>query len=110
MDMPALYSLVRPDGQKCDVMLTEESNSIKSGYAFSAQARLNFSFKTKVPGIFGADRSARNGHPFSAISEFSDWESTGIKRGLRGQPAASQRMKVIQRNHQPWVPSNLQGE
>jgi hypothetical protein len=56
MGMPALYILVRPDGQKYDVMLTEESNSSKAGYASSAQARLALSFKTKVPGIFGSDR------------------------------------------------------
>jgi hypothetical protein len=89
MNMPALYSLVRPDGQYYDVMLTEEptpaTNSSKAGYASSAQARLSLSFKTKVPGIFGADRSAKNGHPFSAISEHSKWESTGIKRGFRDQ-------------------------
>jgi hypothetical protein len=85
MDMPALYSLVRPDGQEYDVMLTEEPNSSNAGYASSAQARLSLSFKTKVPGIFGADRSARNGHPFYAISEYSKWESTGIKRGFRDQ-------------------------
>jgi hypothetical protein len=69
MDMSALYSLVRPDGQEYDVMLTEESNSSKARYTYSTQARLSLSFKTKVPGIFGSDRSARNGHPFSAISE-----------------------------------------
>jgi hypothetical protein len=85
MDMPALYSLVRPDGQEYDVMLTEESNSSKAGYASSAQDRLSLSFKTKFPGIFGADRSARNGHPFSAILEYIKWESTGIKRGFRDQ-------------------------
>jgi hypothetical protein len=39
----------------------------------------------KVPGFFGADRSANNGHPFSAISDFSKWESTGIKKGFRDQ-------------------------
>jgi hypothetical protein len=43
------------------------------------------SFKTKVPGIFGAVLSARNGHPFFAISEYSKWESTGIKRRFRDQ-------------------------
>jgi hypothetical protein len=85
MDVPALYSLVHPDGQECDVMLTEESNSSKAGYASSAQARLSLSFITKVPGIFGADRLARNGRPFSAISEYSKWESTGIKRSLWDQ-------------------------
>jgi hypothetical protein len=26
-----------------------------------------------------------NGNPFSAISEYSKWESTGIKRGFRDQ-------------------------
>jgi hypothetical protein len=55
MDMPALYSLVRPEGQNNDVMLTEESNSSKAGYTSSAHARLSLSFKTKVPGFFGAD-------------------------------------------------------
>jgi hypothetical protein len=71
MDMPALYSLIRPDGQQHDVMLKEEYNSSKAGYTSSAQARLSLSFKMKVPGFFGADRSAKNGHPFSAISDFS---------------------------------------
>jgi hypothetical protein len=85
MDMPALYSLIRPDGQQHDVMFKEESNSSKAGYASSAQARLWLSFKMKAPGIFGADRSAKNGNPFSAISEFSRWESTGIKKSFRDQ-------------------------
>jgi hypothetical protein len=85
MDIPTLYSLVHPDGQKYHLMLTEESNSRKSGYASSAQACLSLSFKKKVSGIFGADRSAKNGHPFDAISEYSKWESTGIKKGFRDQ-------------------------
>jgi hypothetical protein len=67
MDMPALYSLIRPYSQQHDVILKEESNPSKAGYASSAQARLSLSFKMKVPGFFGADRSAKNGHPFSAI-------------------------------------------
>jgi hypothetical protein len=83
MDMPALYSLVRPKGQKHDVMLTNESNSSKAGYASSAHARLSLSFKTKVPGIFGADGSPKNGHLFSAIAKYSDWKSVGIKREFR---------------------------
>jgi hypothetical protein len=45
MDVPALYSLVRPEGQPYDVILTEESNSSKAGYASSAQAHLSLSFK-----------------------------------------------------------------
>jgi hypothetical protein len=85
MDMPALYSWIRPDGQQHDVMLQEESNSSKAGYASSAQARLSLSFKMKVPRIFGADRSAKNGHPFSAIYDFSKWESTGNKKRFRDQ-------------------------
>jgi hypothetical protein len=52
-------------------MLTEESNSSIAGYASSAQLRLYFSFKTKATEIFGADRSARNGHHFLAISDYS---------------------------------------
>jgi hypothetical protein len=85
MEMLALYSLIRPDDQQHDVMLQEESNSSKSGYASSAQARLSLSFKMKVPDFFGADRSAKNGHPFSSISDFSKGESTGIKKGFRDQ-------------------------
>jgi hypothetical protein len=81
MDMPALYSLIRPYGQHHDVMLQEESNSSKAGYASSAQARLSLSFKMKVLGFFGA----KNGKPFSAISDFSKLEFTGIKKGFRDQ-------------------------
>jgi hypothetical protein len=73
MDIPDLFSLIRPDGQQHDAMLQEESNSSEAGYASSAQARLSLSFKMKVPGFFGADRSAKNGHPFSAISDFRKW-------------------------------------
>jgi hypothetical protein len=39
----------------------------------------------KAPGILGADRSAKNGHPFSNISDFIKWLSTGIKKGSRDQ-------------------------
>jgi hypothetical protein len=46
---------------------------------------LKLSFKTKVPGIFGADRLAKNGHPFAVISVYSKWEFTGIKKGFRDQ-------------------------
>jgi hypothetical protein len=42
MDMPALYSLVRPDGQIHDTCLEEESNSSRAGYASSTQVRLAF--------------------------------------------------------------------
>jgi hypothetical protein len=66
-------------------MLQEESNSTKAGYASSAPARLSLSFKMKVPGFFGAGRSAKNGHPFSTIYDFGKWESTGIKKGFHDQ-------------------------
>jgi hypothetical protein len=77
--------MLHPDGQQYEVMLTEESNSRKDRYASSTQVPLSLSFKTKFPGIFGADRSAKNGHPFAAISEYSKWESTGIKKGFQDQ-------------------------
>jgi hypothetical protein len=53
LDMPVLYSLVRPDDQRYQIILEEESNSSKAGYASSTQARLALSFKTKLLGIFG---------------------------------------------------------
>jgi hypothetical protein len=68
-----------------NMMLTDESNSSKAGYDFSAQAHLSLSSKTKVPGIFGTYRSAKNGHTFAAISEYSNWESTGIKKDFWDQ-------------------------
>jgi hypothetical protein len=83
MDMPALYSLVRPEGQNHDVMLTDESDSSKAGYASSAHARLSVLLKTKVPGIVEACGSAKIVHPFSAIYKYIDWESVGIKKGFR---------------------------
>jgi hypothetical protein len=63
MDMSALYSLIRPDGQQHDVMLQEESNSSKAGYASSEQARLSLSFKMKVPGILEQTGQLRMGTP-----------------------------------------------
>jgi hypothetical protein len=85
IDMPALYSLKWSDGQQHNFMLQEESNSSKAGYSSSAKTRLSLYFKMNVPGFFGAHRSAKNGHPFSAIPDFSKWESTGIKKGFRDQ-------------------------
>jgi hypothetical protein len=108
MDMPALYSMVRPEGQNHDVMLTEEYNSSKDGYASSAHARFSLSFQTKVPGFLGADRSAKNGHPFSAIVKYSEWESTGIKKGfrdlveegVRALEALTSKMMSVHMNHE----------
>jgi hypothetical protein len=67
MDMPALYSLVRPYRQIHYTLLEEESNSSRAGRASSTQARLDLSLKTKVPGIFGGQKVAKNVHPFAAI-------------------------------------------
>jgi hypothetical protein len=67
MDMPALYNLVRPDGQEYNALLQEKSHSSRAIFSSSNQARLAMSFKNKVPGIFGADKAAKNGHPFAAI-------------------------------------------
>jgi hypothetical protein len=44
------------------VLLEEESNFVKAGA---------LSFKTKAPGIFGDDKLANNGHPFSDIDDYS---------------------------------------
>jgi hypothetical protein len=44
MDMPALYSLVRPNGQEYDILLQEQSHSSRSGFASSTHARLALSF------------------------------------------------------------------
>jgi hypothetical protein len=82
MGMPALYSLARPDGQGYRVLLGEKSNSSKVGYASCTQARLALSFKTKLPEIFGAENSAKNGHPFDDIDDCSKWESNGLKKGF----------------------------
>jgi hypothetical protein len=83
MDMSALYSLVRPDGQEYDVLLQEQSHSSRAGFSSSTQLRLALSSKTKVPGIFGADKAAKNGHPFAAIDTYDKWVSLGIRQGFR---------------------------
>jgi hypothetical protein len=85
MDMPALYSLVRPYGQAYDVLLQEKSYSRRAGFALSNQARLDLSFKTKVPGIFGADKAAKNGHLFAAIDTYDKWIYLGIRQGFRDE-------------------------
>jgi hypothetical protein len=83
MDMPNLCSLVRPDGQVYDVLLHEQSHSSRSGFASSTQARLALYFKTKVPGIFGADKATKNGHTFAAIDTYNKRVSLGIRQGFR---------------------------
>jgi hypothetical protein len=85
MDMSALYMLIHSDGQINDTMLEEESNSRRVGYASSTQTSFALCFKTKVPGLFGGENVARNGHPFAAIDTYGKWVSTGLKRGLCDQ-------------------------
>jgi hypothetical protein len=89
MDMHALYSLVRPDGQEYDVLLQEQYHSSRAGFGSSTQARLALSFKTKVPGIFRADKAAKNGHPFAAIDTYDKWVSLGIRQGSRDKVETS---------------------
>jgi hypothetical protein len=62
--------------------MIEESNSSKAGYSSSTKARLALSFKTKVPEIFGGEKVARNGHPFTTIYGYDKWVSTGLKKGF----------------------------
>jgi hypothetical protein len=57
MVMPTSYSLVRPYGQEYDVLLEEQYHSSRAGFASYTQAHLDLYFKTKVPGIFGADKA-----------------------------------------------------
>jgi hypothetical protein len=56
-------SLVRPEGQHHDVMLTEEYNSSKAGCASSSHACLSLSFKTKVSGFCGLTGQQKVGIP-----------------------------------------------
>jgi hypothetical protein len=72
MDIPSVFSLVRPEGQNHDVMITEELNYSKAGYASSSHARLSFSFKTKVPGFFGDAGSAKG--KYQGLASFNSQE------------------------------------
>jgi hypothetical protein len=56
MDMPALYSLVRTDGQGHKALLEEQVNSTKAGYASAKQARLSLSLQSKIP-VFWAGKN-----------------------------------------------------
>jgi hypothetical protein len=83
MNMPALYTIVRPNGKEYDVILQEQSSSSRAGFSSSTQAHLDLSFKTRVLGIFGSDKAAKNGHPFAAIDTYDNLISLGIRQGLR---------------------------
>jgi hypothetical protein len=60
--------------------LEGEFYSSRAGYSSSTRARLEFSFKTKVPGIFEGENVARNGYLFAAIDSYDKWISTGLKK------------------------------
>jgi hypothetical protein len=59
MDMLALNSLVKTDGQGHKALLEEQANSTKAGYASAKQARLSLSFQSKIPVFFGLERRTR---------------------------------------------------
>jgi hypothetical protein len=69
--------------------MQEQSHSSRAGFASSTQARLALSFKTKVPGIFGADKAANNGHPFAAIVTYNKWIYLEIRQGFRDKVGKS---------------------
>jgi hypothetical protein len=59
MDMPALYILVKTDGQGHKTLLEEQANSTKVGCASSKQARLSLSFQSKIPNFWGRKKRIR---------------------------------------------------
>jgi hypothetical protein len=89
MDMPALYILVRPAGKYYQVLLEEKSHSSKAGYASSTQSRLALSFKTKVHGMYGSDRTKISGHPLNDIDQYDKWVSNGTRQGFIDQAEES---------------------
>jgi hypothetical protein len=83
MDMPALYSLVKTDGQGHKELLEEQANSTKVGYASAKQARLSLSFQSKIPDFFGPGRANKTDHPFGEVATYDKWCSSGSKLGFR---------------------------
>jgi hypothetical protein len=83
MDMPALYSLVKTDGQGHKVLLEEQANSTKVGYASAKQARLSLYFQSKIPEIFGPGQMNRTDHPFGEVATYDKWLSSRSKLGFR---------------------------
>jgi hypothetical protein len=83
MDMPALYSLLKTDGQGHKVVLEEQPNSTKAGYASAKQARLSLSFQSKIPEFFGPGRANKTDHPFGEVPTYDKWRSSGSKLGFR---------------------------
>jgi hypothetical protein len=83
MDIPALYSLVKTDGQGHKALLEEQANSTKVGYASTKQARLSLSFQSKIPEIFGPGKTNKTDHPFGEVATYDKWRSSGSKLGFR---------------------------
>jgi hypothetical protein len=83
MDMPALYSLVKTDGQGHKALLEEQANSTKAGYASAERACLSLSFQSKVPDIFGLGKANSTYHPFGEVATYDKWRSSGSKLRIR---------------------------
>jgi hypothetical protein len=79
MDMSALYSLVKTDGNNLKALLEEQSHSSKDGYASSKQARLSLLFQCKIPEVFGPGKANKTDHIFGGVATYSKWRSTGNK-------------------------------
>jgi hypothetical protein len=79
MDMPALYSLVKTDGNNLKALLEEQSHSSKAGYASSKQARLSLLFQCKIPEVFGPGKANKTYHLFGGVATYRKWRSTGNK-------------------------------
>jgi hypothetical protein len=55
LDMPGLYSLVRRNEKSVIALLDEEANVCKAGYGNANNARLDLSYNSMVPAIFGTE-------------------------------------------------------
>jgi hypothetical protein len=60
MGIPALYSLVKTDGQGHNALLEEQANSTKAGYSSAKQARLSLSFQSKIPDFLGQNKRIKH--------------------------------------------------
>jgi hypothetical protein len=83
MDMPDLYSFAKTGGQGHKVLLEEQANYTKSGYASEKQARLSLSFQSIIPEIFGPGKMNKTDHPFGEVATYDKWRSYGSKIGFR---------------------------
>jgi hypothetical protein len=82
LDMHALYSLVKNDGENLKALLEEQSHSPKDGYALSTQARMSLSFKCKIPEVFGSGKVNKMYHPFGDVATYIKLRFTENKQGF----------------------------